>query len=129
MVHGVKELSAPVGMMGPGDRMVVLGMRVPVQTPTPVDVAVVRPPVDADAGDDREQDPCIENTGVEPVPRPTWVQPCPRKETRKQGHQATKTSRREVAPGAVGRMRSSSTEGNGADIVTTQPTIAPRVGL
>ena len=75
MVHGVKELSAPVGMMGPADRMVVLGMRVPVQTPTPVDVAVVRPPVDADAGDDREQDPCIENTGVEPVPGAARVEP------------------------------------------------------
>ena len=129
MVPGVEELAPAVGVMQVADRMPMRRMGVPVQTPTPFDVAVVRPPVDADAGDDREQDPCIENTGVEPVPRPTWVQPCPRKETRKQRHQATKTSRREVAPGAVGRMRSSSTEGNGADIVTTQPTIAPRVGL
>ena len=109
--------------------MVMRRMWMPVETPTPVDVAVVRPPEDTDAREDADEDPGIEDARVEPVPRPTWVQPCPRKETRKQGHQATKTSRREVAPGAVGRMRSSSTEGNGADIVTTQPTIAPRVGL
>ena len=68
--------------------MVMRRMWMPVETPTPVDVAVVRPPVDADAGEDAQQDPCIEDTGVEPVPRAARVQPLVRKQSRKKQHQA-----------------------------------------
>jgi hypothetical protein len=90
MVSRVEELGAAVGVMCAADLMVVFRMRVPVETPTSVDVAVVRPPVDAHAREDPEQDPCIENAGVEPVSRPARVQPCPREETREKGHQTRK---------------------------------------
>jgi len=73
MVSSVEELSAAIGVMCATDRMAVLRMRVPVQTPTPGDVTVMRAPVDADAGKDPQQDPCIENARVEPVPRPARV--------------------------------------------------------
>jgi hypothetical protein len=83
VIPGVEELGAAVGMMRAADRMVMVRMGMPVQTPTPVDVAIVRTPVDADAGEDPEQDPCIEHAGVEPVPRATGVHPLVREETRK----------------------------------------------
>ena len=82
MVASMQKLSAAVGMMYAADLMVMLWMRVPVQTPTPIHVAVVGPPIDADAREDREQDPCIEDAGVKPVPRPAGVQQLPRKEAR-----------------------------------------------
>ena len=93
MVARVEELSAAVGMVRAAHRMIVLRMRVPVQTPTPVDVAIVRPPVDADAREDAQQDPCIEDAGIEPVPRAAGVQPLVRKEPRKkEEHQANSCS-------------------------------------
>ena len=113
-------------MMCAADRMVVLRMRVPVQTPTPVDVAIVRPPVDADAGKNRHQDPCIENAGVEPIPGAAGVHPRPWKETRKQGHQATPSVRCEVVLRAVGSLQSDSNGGEGPNVVMTTSTIAPR---
>jgi hypothetical protein len=61
MVARVEELSAALGVMCATDRMVVVRMRVPIETPAPVDVTVVCPPVDTDARDDRHQDPRIEN--------------------------------------------------------------------
>ena len=67
MVAGTEELGPAFGMMYEADRMPMIRMRVPVQTPTPLDVAVVRPPVDADAREDPNKDPCIEDTGVKPV--------------------------------------------------------------
>jgi hypothetical protein len=128
MVAGVKELRAPVGTMCATDLMVVLRMRVPVQTPTPIDVAVVRPPVHPDAGDDRQQYPCIENAGVEPVPRAARVQPRPRKKTREQGHQATNTSTCVVVPDALATMQFNSAGGKGPNIVTAPSTIVPHAG-
>jgi len=87
MVPPVEELSAAIGMMEAADRMLMRRMRMPVQTPAPVDVAVVRPPVHADARDDPEQDPDIEDAGIEPVPRAAGVQPLKRKEAREEIHQ------------------------------------------
>jgi len=84
VVPGVEELSAAVRMMRTADRMVMVRMGVPVQSPAPGDVAIVRPPVDADARKNPEQDPGIEHTGVEPVPRAAGVHPLVWEETRKQ---------------------------------------------
>jgi hypothetical protein len=81
MVSPVEEISAAIGMMKAADRVVMRRMRVPVQAPTPVDVAVVRPPVHAHAGEDPQQDPDIEDARVEPVPRTAGVQPLRRKKT------------------------------------------------
>ena len=67
MVSRVEEIGAAIGMMEATNGMPMVRMRVPVQTPTPLDVAVVRPPVDPDAREDPCQDPCVEDTGVEPV--------------------------------------------------------------
>jgi hypothetical protein len=50
MMAGMEELGMTIGMMCAADRMVMVRMRVPVQTPTSLDVAVVRSPVDADTG-------------------------------------------------------------------------------
>jgi hypothetical protein len=78
-----------VGMMCSADRMAVVGMGVPVETPTPGDVAVVRSPVDPDAGEDPEDDPCIEDARIEPVPRPAGVQPFKREEASRYEHSVT----------------------------------------
>jgi hypothetical protein len=48
-------------MVEPADRMTVVGMRVPIQTPAPLDVAVVCSPEDADSREDAEQDACVED--------------------------------------------------------------------
>jgi hypothetical protein len=73
MVPCVEELRCAMRMVCEADGMSMLRMRVPVQTPTTEDVAVVRPPKDADAGENRSEDPCIEDTGVEPVSRAAGV--------------------------------------------------------
>ena len=83
MVPGVEEVGTAVGMMRPADRMVMVRMGVPVQTPTPGDVAIVRPPVDADAREDPKEDPGIEHARVEPVPRAAGVHPLVREESGK----------------------------------------------
>jgi hypothetical protein len=90
MMPGMEEVGPAVGMMDDADRMPMVRMRVPVQSPAPLNVAVVRSPEDADAGDDRHQDPGIEDTGVEPVAGAAGVQPLPGKETGKYEHQATR---------------------------------------
>jgi len=123
MVSCVKELSPAKGMMDEADGMPMVRMRVPVQAPTPADVAVVRPPVDPDAGENRHQDSCIENAGVEPVPRAAGVQPFPRKETGEQGHQATRSITCAVVPDVLGSKQSNSAGGKGPKLVTTPPTI------
>jgi len=92
MVPSEEELSPAIGMVDEADGMPMVRMRVPVQTPASADVAVVRPPVDADAGENRHQDSCIEDAGVEPIPRAARVQPLPRKQTRKKGHRSTARS-------------------------------------
>ena len=75
MVPGTKELGSALGMMYEADRMPVIGVGVPVQTPTPVDVAVMRPPEDTDTREDPDEDPGIENARVEPVPGAARVEP------------------------------------------------------
>jgi len=75
MVAGIEELGPAIGVMHEADRMTVLGVRVPVEAPTPLDVAIVSSPEDADAREDPQQDPCIEDTGVEPVAGAARVQP------------------------------------------------------
>jgi hypothetical protein len=86
VVAGMKELGPALGMMDGADRMPMIRVRVPVQTPTPLDVAVVFAPVDADAGEDPHQDPCIEDARVKPVSGAARVQPLPREEPGEQEH-------------------------------------------
>src|SRR5262249_58962024 len=83
------------------------------------------PPIDADAGEDGHEDPCIEHAGIEPVPRPARVQPRPWKETRKHAHQARPVTTYEVVPGPVGRVQSNFAEGKGLNVVT-MPQRSPR---
>jgi len=80
MVASMQKVGAAVGVMRAADLMAVLRMRVPVQTPTAIDVAVVGTPIDAGAREDPEQDSRIEDSGVKPVPRPAGVQQLPRKQ-------------------------------------------------
>ena len=114
MVSGLEEVGSAIWMMGEANRMSVLRMGVPVQTPASADMAIVCPPEDADARENPQQDPRIEDAGVEPVPRAAGVQPLRRKETREQEHHA--------AGPAIGRGG-----GPGMNVVTT-PTIAPLPG-
>jgi hypothetical protein len=79
MVAAVEELRPAIRMMGEAHGMPMVGVRVPVEPPAATDVAVVRPPEHAHAGEDRRQDPCIEDARVEPVPRATRVHPGPGK--------------------------------------------------
>jgi len=67
MMAGPEEFGPAFWMMYEADRMPVIRMRVPVQTPTVFDVAVVLAPIDADAREDPYQDPRIEGAGVKPV--------------------------------------------------------------
>ena len=89
MVQRIEELGAPVGVMDEADRMPMVRMRVPVQTPAPSDVAVVRSPEDADGGEDAQEDPGVEDTGVEPVSGAAGVQPFQGEDPREHEHQPT----------------------------------------
>src|SRR5262249_31576833 len=84
MMPGLEELGPAFGMMYEADRMPVTRMRVPVQTPTLLDVAVVLPPVNADAREDPHQDPRIEDARVKPVTGAARVQPFPPEQPREQ---------------------------------------------
>jgi hypothetical protein len=83
MVSGLEEVGSAIWMMGEANRMSVLRMGVPVQTPASADMAIVCPPEDADARENPQQDPRIEDAGVEPVPRAARMHPRPGEQTRK----------------------------------------------
>jgi hypothetical protein len=102
MMAGPEERGPAFGMMHDADRMPVIRMRVPVQTPTVLDVAVVLSPVDADARGDPQQEPGIEDARVKPVTGAARVQPLPPEQTCEQercGHSA----RVALPPDAIGR--------------------------
>src|SRR5262249_48689017 len=77
MMAGPEELGAALGMMHNANRMPMIRMRVPIQTPTVLDVAIVLPPVDAYTRGDPHHDPRIEDTRVKPVTGTARVQPLP----------------------------------------------------
>jgi hypothetical protein len=118
MVPGMEHVRPPVGMMDNADGVAVFWMRVPVQAPAPLDVAVVRSPEDTDGREDRDKNPGVEDPGVEPVPGSAGVQPFQGEEPRKHEHQPSEPAMtcRPVFRGRAGRM------GN----VVTTPQRSPR---
>src|SRR5262249_54294450 len=104
MVPGMEELGPTLGMMDEADRMPVIRMGVPVQAPTPADVAVVRPAQDADPGEDSHQDPSIEDTGVKPVSGAAGMEPLPGEEPCEQERGDRRHDTRTIAPRPVARF-------------------------